>query len=144
MIDLPTLHRRASRVLPANLQTRAVLTGARSLGEMAQLLLPLWRQRRGSVWFRLDEATARELCEHPEQGLRQARTARAALGRQTQPLQYARWRSVAAAPQPIYRTHTRDHRAWLWLLPQQGLLVYAWDDAAATPARRWSQAHANP
>lgn len=129
MLDIPTLHRRASRVLPASLRTRGVLNPACTPRELAALLLPLQHRHRGSLWFRLAEDTTQRLCEDTEAGLRDAQVARAGLARHAEPMQYQRWQVVATAPHPIYRTCSRDRRACLWLLPTQALLVYAWDDA---------------
>ena len=131
MLDLPTLHRRASRVLPASLRTRGVLTQSESPRDLAALLLPLRHTPRGSVWFRLEDATARAWREDPAHCLDSNVVARAGLGRHASPMRYRDWDVVAAAPSAIYRAQSRDRRARLWVLPAQGLVVYDWDDGVS-------------
>ncbi|HVK50845.1 MAG TPA: hypothetical protein VM469_03795 [Pseudoxanthomonas sp.] len=131
MLDQATLHRRASRVLPANLRTRGVVIEAESMADLAELLLPLRHRPRGSLCFRLDEATAQRLREDPEASLREAPIARAGLARHARPMSYGQWTPVASTPQPIYAARSQDQHACLWLLPMAALLIYAWDDAAS-------------
>jgi hypothetical protein len=135
MLDQATLHRRACRVLPANLGTRGLLTQAQSTAELAGLLLPLWHRPRGSLGFRLDEATTRRWLEDPQSNLREPPVARAGLARHARPLAYEAWTPVASMPQPIYVARTRDQHACLWLLPMAALVIYAWDDGPCATVR---------
>lgn len=143
MLDLSTLHRRARRVLPECLRTSTVLVGA-DAGEagLAALLLPLRHVRRGSLWFRLAPETVDRLRREPQACLQDALRAREGLGRHRAPLLYRPWWAMASAPWPWFATASRDGRVRLWLLPVQGLAIYAWDDRAgpgcgveAEPAR---------
>lgn len=135
MLDQDTLHRRASRVLPASLRTRGLLTEAQSTPELAELLLPLWHRPRGSLWFRLDEEVAGRLRDASVDQLREPLVARAGLARHAAPMTYEGWTPVASTPQPIYAARSRDQHACLWLLPMAALLVYAWDDTPCAKVR---------
>ncbi|GGD38942.1 hypothetical protein [Pseudoxanthomonas indica] len=153
MLDQATLHRRASRVLPASLRTRGLLTEAQSTADLAELLLPLWHRPRGSLWFRLDEVIAQRLRDDPLACLREAPVARAGLARHAPPRTYEAWQPVASTPQAIYAARSQDQHACLWLLPAAALLIYAWDDAPCatvhacstrTPSRRFEVLPSSP
>lgn len=140
MLDQPTLHRRARRVLPACLHTEAVIaldgdegrpagTSERSL---ATLLLPLQHVHRGWLGFRLATETRNALRSRPMRFLQDATEAREGLSRHAVPIVWGPWQAAGEPPRvPCYTACSRDGRARLWLLPDSGIVVYAWDD------RRW-------
>lgn len=131
MLDLPTLHRRACRVLPACLRTSAVMVGGDAEPDPATLaawLLPLRHVHRGSLWFRLAPQTRRDLQVQPGLFLQEASVAREGHCIRGRPLAYGPWRTLGKVPLVIHAAHSLDGRATLWLSPALGWLIYAWDD----------------
>ncbi|MBD9477991.1 hypothetical protein [Pseudoxanthomonas sp. PXM02] len=131
MLDLATLHRRARRVLPAQIDTRRVVLDAAGEAGLAALLLPLRHRHRGSIVFELSRGTLSALREGSLRFLQEARTAREGLGRRSAPLVYDAWQPVAARPATGFITTSRDRHACLRLDTRGGLAIYAWDDAAS-------------
>lgn len=129
MLDLATLHRRARRVLPAQIDTCRVVLDATGEARLAALLLPLAHRHRGSIVFELSHGTLSALREGALGFLQEARTAREGLGRRSAPLVYDVWQAVAACPANGFITTSRDRHARLRLDISGGLVIYAWDDA---------------
>lgn len=137
MLDQQTLHRRARRVLPACLHTESVIgiggddgrmprAGERSL---AVLLLPLRHVHRGRLWFRLAAETCNALRTGPMRFLQDATEAREGLFRHGAPIAWGPWRVAGHASRACrYTACSRDGHARLWVLPESGVVVYAWDD----------------
>ncbi len=123
MLDLASLHRRASRVLPAALQTSGLLLREATSARIARLLLPLGHVRRGSLRFVLAGATVERVARSPIACLQQARQPRdpARPG-------YGPWQAYGQGPGLRYVSQRLDGHAALCLLPARRLLVYAWDD----------------
>lgn len=128
MLDVETVHRRASRILPEVVKTSGVRIGDASERGLAALLMPLRRKPSGVVAFTLSEATMRDLREDALGFLRAATRARAALGRFAEPFDYRPWRALALEAGTAYFTAKRDGRAWIVLLPAERLAVYGWRD----------------
>ncbi len=128
MLDVETVHRRASRVLPEVVRTSGVRIGDPSERGLAALLLPLRRKPSGVVAFTLSEATMRDLQGDALGFLRSATRARAALGRFAEPFDYRPWRALELECGQAYFTAQRDDRAWIVLLPAERLAVYGWRD----------------
>ena len=126
MLDLASLYRRASRVLPAALQTSGLLLREATPARIARLLLPLGHVRRGSLRFVLAAATLERLAHSPGACLQQARQPRdrACPG-------YGPWQAYGQGRGLRYVSQRRDGHAALCLLPARRLLVYAWDDRRA-------------
>lgn len=131
MLDLATLHRRARRVLPLQIDTCRVVLDAAGEAGLAGLLLPLRHRHRGSLMFELSRGTLAALRERSLIFLQDARTAREGLGRRHAPLSYDAWEPVAACPTTGFITTSRDRHASLRLDIRCGLAIYAWDDAAS-------------
>lgn len=134
MLDLATLHRRARRVLPLQIDTCRVVLGAAGEAGLATLLLPLGHRRHGSIAFELSGHTLSALRERSLEFLQEARTAREGLGRRSEPLRYDAWEPVGACPVNRFVTTSRDRRACLRLDTNGGLAIYAWDDTASNAA----------
>ena len=128
MLDIESVHRRASRVLPVVVRTCGVLVGDASERGLATLLLPLRRQPSGVVAFTLSQVTLRELQGDALGFLQSATQARAALGRFAEPFDYRPWRALELEAGSAYFTAKRDGRAWIVLLPVERLAVYGWRD----------------
>ncbi len=128
MLDVETVHRRASRVLPEVVRTSGVLVEDASECGLAALLLPLRRKPSGVVAFLLSEATMRDLQGDALAFLRSATRARAALGRFAKPFDYRPWRALGLECGAAYFTSRRDGRAWIVLLPAECLAIYGWRD----------------
>lgn len=137
MLDQRTLHRRACRVLPACLHTEAVIAATTDDGRppagdraLATLLLPLRHVHRGWVWFRLASETCAALRARPMTFLQDATRAREGLSRHGTPIVWGPWRLAGSdAPRACrYMACSRDGRARLWVLPEPGIVAYAWDD----------------
>lgn len=128
MLDLATLHRRACRVLPPQIDTcRIVLDVAGEAGLMA-LLLPLGHRHRGTILFELSSSTRQALGTCPLVLLQNACVAREGLARHGAPLAYEAWRPLPQGSSNGFITRSRDGRVRLQLDPAQGLALYAWDD----------------
>jgi len=138
MLDAQTLHRRARRVLPACLHTEAVIVpdgddgwpaGRMSERALARLLLPLRHVHRGWLGFRLAAETRSALCTRPVRFLQEANEAREGLSRHAVPIAWGPWRATGEPPRARrFTACSRDGRARLWVLPESGIVVYAWDD----------------
>ncbi len=128
MLDVETVHRRASRILPEVVKTSGVRIRDASERGLAALLMPLRRKPSGVVVFTLSEATMRDLREDALGFLRAATRARAALGRFAEPFDYRPWRALELEAGTAYFTAKRDGRAWIVLLPAERLAVYGWRD----------------
>ena len=128
MIDLNTLHRRARRVLPAQIQTDAVVVDTMDESCLAAWLLPLSHQRRGCLVFRLAAPTIASLASRAMPYLQEARRAREGLGRLMRPMVYRPWSRHGAGPSQRFATCSEDGRASLCLLPAAGAALYAWND----------------
>lgn len=137
MLDQQTLHRRARRVLPACLRTEAVIAASGEGGlwagaggtALAGLLLPLRHVHRGGLWFRLASETRAALRTGPMRFLQDATEAREGLSRHGVPMTWGPWHATPGdAPAHRYTSGSRDGRARLWVLPETGVVVYAWDD----------------
>jgi len=131
MLDLATLHRRARRVLPLQIDTCRVVLDAAGEAGLAALLLPLRHRHCGSIVFELSRDTVSVLRARSLAFLQDARTAREGLGRRSAPLAYDAWRPMAAHPASGFITTSRDRHACLRLDLRGGLAIYAWDDAAS-------------
>ncbi|WP_454831580.1 hypothetical protein [Pseudoxanthomonas wuyuanensis] len=141
MLDLQTLHRRASRVLPKRLHTRALMSDVDAADRLATIRLLIRRSPIGTIRFRLAQETLAGLAQAPMEYLREATMAREGLGRRQPPLRYRPWKAVAASHQKGFVTCTVDGRATLWLLLGQQLAVYGWNDrglCAGWEAGPWS------
>jgi hypothetical protein len=130
MLDLATLHRRARRVLPHQIDTCRVVLDAAGEAGLAGLLLPLRHRHCGSIVFELSRGTLSALRERSLTFLQDARTAREGLGRRRAPLSYDAWEPMAACPASGFVTTSRDRHACLRLDTRCGLAIYAWDDTA--------------
>lgn len=128
MLDVGTLHRRASRILPEVVQTSGVLVEDASERGLAALLLPLRRKPSGVVAFTLSEATLRDLRGDALGFLHAATRARAVPGRFAEPFDYRPWRALELDGATAYFTSQRDGRAWIVLLPAERLAIYGWRD----------------
>jgi len=137
MLDPQTLHRRACRVLPACLHTETVIAldgdEGQALGTseraLAALLLPLRHVRRGWLGFRLAADTRDALRTRAMMFLQDATEAREGLSRHAVPILWGPWRTTADVPRAHrYTACSRDGHARLWVLPEPGIVVYAWDD----------------
>jgi hypothetical protein len=112
--------RHAARRLPRALAVH----GVRSEQGLTPLLLPLRRGCSGAVVFQLAEATVRALRERPQELLREACSAR-----DPQVPAYRPWR-VLAVPRvgPVWLAASLQARAWLVVIPDDGVAVYLWRD----------------
>ena len=128
MLNVETVHRRASRVLPEVVRTSGVLVGDISECGLAALLLPLRRKSSGVVAFNLSKATLCELQADPLGFLQSATRARAALGRFAAPFDYRPWRALELEGDRAYFTSQKDGRAWIVLLPAERQVIYGWRD----------------
>ena len=130
MLDLASLHRHASRVLPAALQTTGVLLRDATPARIAGLLLPLRHVRRGSLRFVLAGSTMARLANAPSASLQQARQPRdpACPG-------YGPWRVHGEGRGVRYVSQRLDGRAVLCVIPARQLLVYAWHDRPLPESR---------
>ncbi len=128
MLDIETVHRRASRVLPEVVRTSGVRIEDPSEHGLAALLLPLRRKPSGVVAFTLSEATMRDLHDDALGFLHAATRARAGLGRFAEPFDYRPWRELELDCGMAYFTSQRDDRAWIVLLPAERLAIYGWRD----------------
>jgi hypothetical protein len=141
VLDTQTLHRRASRVLPRQLHTSALMSES-DIGErLAEVRFLLRRCPVGAVRFRLAPETVAALAEAPMDYLKEAITAREGLGRRQRPLRYAPWKAIAAWQGQGFVTCTADGCARLWVIVGQQLAVYEWNDRrrnAGWMAESWS------
>ncbi|MEP6907364.1 MAG: hypothetical protein ABI858_05195 [Pseudoxanthomonas sp.] len=145
MLDLQTLHRRASRVLPEVVKTSGLFEHPMEQNQLAALLFPLRRKSSGSIRFRLSAGTVEAMKIRPMAYLQQATQARAALGRQQHPFVYRAWRmaclprhwveSVAASPDSLqtssvdaYFTTKTDDKALVVIVPDKSIALYFWKD----------------
>ena len=128
MIDPDTLHRRARRVLPAQIQTEAVVVDTMDDSCLAAWLLPLSHRRHGCLVFRLAAPTIASLASRAMPYLQDARRAREGLGRLMRPMVYRPWSRHGAGPSQRFATCSEDGRASLCLLPAAGAALYAWND----------------
>lgn len=131
MLDLATVHRRARRVLPLQIETRRVVLDAAGEEALASLLLPMGHRQRGSIVFELSDDTLCALKARSLTFLQDARTAREGLGRRSVPMAYDAWQPVVAYPARGFVTTSHDRHACLRLDLRGGLAIYAWDDAAS-------------
>lgn len=130
MLDYATLHRRACRVLPRQLDTCRVVLDATGEAGLAALLLPLRHRHRGSIVFELSCETLAALGGRALQFLQEVRMAREGLGRRSAPLSYDAWQPVSACPMSGFTTDSRDRHVRLRLDLRRGVVIYAWDDGA--------------
>ena len=143
MLDLPTLHRRASKVLPGVIQTSGVVPAARDPYALAALLFPLRRKSSGLLCFQLSAITLQAMAADPLAYLEQATQARQGLGRRQAPFTYRRWRMALIPGMAIsnvfdemsgidscavYFTSKSDGKALLLVIPELRLAVYLWND----------------
>jgi hypothetical protein len=143
MLDLPTLHRRASKVLPEVIQTSGVVQAAHDPHALAALLFPLRRKSSGSLRFQLSSATLKAMATDPLTYLEQATQARQGLGRRQAPFTYRHWRKALIPGMAIshtgnerkctgscvvYFTSKSDGKALLLVIPDLRLAVYLWND----------------
>lgn len=114
--------RHAARRLPRALAIR----GVRWEQGLMPLRLPLRRGCSGAVVFQLAEATARALREQPQALLREAGSPR-----DPRVPAYRPWR-VLAVPRvgPVWLAASLQVRAWLAVIPDEGVAVYLWRDGA--------------
>ena len=96
MLDLATLHRRASKVLPEVIQTSGVVAADKDPHALAALLFPLRRKSGGSLRFQLSAATLKAMATVPLAYLENATHARQGLGRRQAPSPYRPWRKALA------------------------------------------------
>ena len=142
MLDLSTLHRRATKVLPEVIQTSGVVPASEEPGALAALLFPLRRKSSGSLRFRLSATAIDAMAPDPLAYLEQALRARQGLGRRQAPFLYRRWRkasipvmNIADARMPprpesgaVYFTSKSDGKALLLVVPDLRMALYLWND----------------
>lgn len=143
MLDLSTLHRRATKVLPEVIQTSGVVPASEEPGALAALLFPLRRKSSGSLRFRLSAMVIEAMAADPLAYLEQALRARQGLGRLQTPFAYRPWRKASIprlAPSnaradstrtgscAVYFTTKSDGRALLLVVPEMRLAIYLWND----------------
>lgn len=144
MLDHPTLHRRAAKVLPKAIRTSGVVADD-DPRELAKLLFPLRRRSSGAVVFRLAADAAAAMADDPLAFLKDAVRAREGLSRRRAPFAYREWRKarypaawtppwlphekqVAGAAAEAYFTAKTDGRALLVVVPVQRVAFYVWQD----------------
>ena len=143
MLDLATLHRRASKVLPEVIQTSGVVAADKDPHALAALLFPLRRKSSGSLRFQLSAATLKAMATEPLAYLENATRARQGLGRRQAPFTYRPWRRALvpgmAVPHArngkegtgscvVYFTSKSDGKALLMVIPELRMAVYLWND----------------
>ena len=143
MLDLATLHRRASKVLPEVIQTSGVVQAAHDPRALAALLFPLRRKSNGSLRFQLSATTLQAMATDPLVYLEQATQARQGLGRRQAPFTYRHWRKalvpgMAISPARnekegtgycvVYFTSKSAGKALLLVIPDLRLAIYLWND----------------
>ncbi len=129
MLNPSRVHERACRVLPEVIRTSGIVLDDASEAGLAALLFPLRRPSRGSVSFRLCEASAGELQADPHGFLQRATVARCALSRFGEPANYAPWRRVRLPwGDDAWFTARCDGRGVLVVLPAECRVVYLWFD----------------
>lgn len=142
---MQTLHQRAQRVLPAAIQTTALLLQGGADVARAALLPPLRRHRGGALLMRLAEPAAHALRCAPWRFLQGATCARAALSRRGYPQQYHPWRAMRVTAQwiaatcgvppicqpgypRVFFTSSIDGRALLVVVADAMCVTYRWRD----------------
>lgn len=128
MLDLATLHRRARRVLPLQIDTCRVVLDVAGEAGLTALLLPLRHRHRGTIAFELSSSTRQALDACPLVFLQDACVAREGLARHGAPLAYEAWQPLPQGSSNGFITRSRDGRVRLQLDPARGLALYAWDD----------------
>lgn len=134
MLDVATVHRRARRVLPAQVHTRGVVLYACDAPTLCALLMPLAHRRSGRIVFRLEDDTLHALASRPMALLHAATQAREGLHPRVAPFEYAPWCAMQHDGAACFLTARRDGRATLALWPAQQQAVYAWNDRGVVPA----------
>ncbi|MFT3755911.1 MAG: hypothetical protein QM769_08185 [Pseudoxanthomonas sp.] len=128
MLNAHAVHKRARRVLPEVLATSGVVLEEESEAGLAALLFPLRRPSSGAISFRLCRDSAQALRADPMVFLRTARVARASLDVGGAPAQYRQWRQVMLPFGPVYFTARHDGRGLIVIEPEEGRVVYLWQD----------------
>ena len=141
-----SIHRRAQRLLPAQIQTSGLLHFGTSPGQVEGVLLGsvFDCDTQGVIVLRLAGQTAVAIQRQGLAFFEQAHVARAGLQRAL-PAHYGQWQRVVLegvrghpAEQGVprdagtdwngsaYFAGSRDRRAWLAVLPVERLVVYGW------------------
>lgn len=138
MVNVQTLHRLATRVLPEVVQTSGVSAAPEDPHALAALLFPLRRKSSGCLRFLLSPPVIEAMASDPLVFLEHALRARQGLGRRQAPFRYRPWRRAfipymasGASGEPVgevYFTCKEDGKALLLVAPGMRMAFYLWND----------------